>query len=341
MYVHIAHTTRRSLHAALVLLAALAIGMGGAHAAEKKGKLEVAAMLGSPVEQQWVGRIHDALVAAEKRGDINYVVSENVADADMIRVLREYAAAGKDLIVGEVYPVEREARRVAKDYPNVYFLMGSSGEPQAPNFAVYDNYNQDASYLAGLIAASLTKSNTLGAVGGYPIPEVNRLMHAFRQGACELNPEVNLLVTFISSWYDPPAGKEAALAQIAQGADVIYAERFGAIKGAEEAGVPAISNLTHYERQYRDTVVTSTLWDASPIIDNAIKDVRSGQFKAIDYGHRYGSMKYGGADLAPLGPWEDKIDKDVLQLVEKRRQEILDGKFQADVVNEGIKPGGC
>lgn len=299
-------------------------------------------MLGSPVEQQWVGRVHDALVEAEKRGDIDYVVSENVADADMVRVLREYAAAGKDLIVGEVYPVEREARQVAKDFPDVMFLMGSSGEPQAPNFAVYDSYNQDASYLGGLIAASLTKSNILGAVGGYPIPEVNRLLHAFRQGACEVNPDITLRVSFISSWYDPPAAKEAALAQIDSGADVIYAERFGAIKGAEEAGVPAISNLTHYERDYRDTVVTSTLWDASPIVDSAIGHVKEkGRLEMIDYGEKYGLMKYGGAGLAPLGPWKDRIPSDILELVEKREKQIRNGEFQADMVNSNISPGGC
>ena len=62
---------------------------------------------------------------AQERGDIDYVVSENGEDADMIRVLREYAEGGNDLIVGEVYPVEREARRVTQDYPNVAFLLGS------------------------------------------------------------------------------------------------------------------------------------------------------------------------------------------------------------------------
>lgn len=305
-------------------------------------KLDVAAMLGSPVEQQWVGRIHDALVEAEKRGDINYEVSENVADADMVRVLREYASEGKDLIVGEVYPVEREAREVARAFPEVMFLMGSSGEPQEPNFAIYDNYNQDASYLAGLIAGSLTQSNILGTVGGYPIPEVNRLMHAFKQGACEVNPDITLRVGFISSWYDPPAAKENALAQINAGADVIYAERYGAIRGAEEAGVPAIANLTHYEREYRDTVVTSTLWDASPIIDNAIKHVReTGSLKITDYGHDYGMMEQGGAGLAPLGPWKEKIPTDILDLVNKREQQIRKGEFQAKVVNGNIKSGGC
>lgn len=310
-------------------------------AASEDRKLKVAAMLGSPVEQQWVGRVHDALLAAEARGDIEYQLSENVEDSDMIRVLREYAEQGVDLIVGEVYPVERAAREVAKDYPEVAFLLGSSQAPQEPNFAVYDNWNQDAAYLAGLIAGGMTESNIIGAVGGYAIPEINRLVGAFKQGACEINPEVQVLVTYIGSFYDPPKEKEAGLAQIEAGADFLYAERFGAIQAAVDHGIPAISNLTHYERDYRDTVVTSTLWHAEPFIDAAIEHVRSGSFEATDYGEHYGLMKDGGASLAEFGPWEDKIPADVLAKVREREAEILAGDFQAEIVSDEVKPGGC
>jgi basic membrane protein A and related proteins len=304
-------------------------------------KLKVAAMLGSPVEQQWVGRIHDALLAAERRGDIEYHLSENVADSDMIRVLREYAEQGMDLIVGEVYPVERAAREVAQDYPHVAFLLGSSLHPHEPNFAVFDNWNQDASYLGGLIAGTITESNVIGSVGGYPIPEVNRLIGAFKQGACEVNPDVHLLVTYIGSWYDPPREKEAGLAQIEAGADVIYAERFGAIVAAEENGIPAIANLTHHERDFRDTVITSTLWHAEPFIDAAIEHVRKGEFEAIDYGEIYGLMRDGGASLAEFGPWDERLPADLIELVREREQQIMEGEFEADIVSDEVTPGGC
>jgi basic membrane lipoprotein Med (substrate-binding protein (PBP1-ABC) superfamily) len=316
------------------------LSWGSASFAEQK-KLKVAAMLGSPVEQQWVGRLHDALVMAQERGDIDYVVSENVEDADMIRVLREYAEGGYDLIVGEVYPVEREARRVTQDYPNVAFLLGSSLHPQAPNFAVFDNWNQDAAYLAGLIAGGMTKSNVIGAVGGYPIPEVNRLVGAYKQGACEANPNVKVLVTYVGSWYDPPKSKESGIAQVDSGADFIYAERFGAIHAAQERGIPAVSNLTHYQREYRDTVVTSTLWHAEPFIDAAIEHVRSGSFEAVDYGQIYGLMRDGGASLAEFGPWEEKIPADVLAKVREREEEVRAGTFQAEIVSDIVKSGGC
>ena len=334
--------TRINRRSAAIAGAAVVLGLlWGAESFAEQKKLKVAAMLGSPVEQQWVGRLHDALVMARERGDIDYVVSENVEDADMIRVLREYAEGGYDLIVGEVYPVEREARRVTQDYPNVAFLLGSSLHPQPPNFAVFDNWNQDAAYLAGLIAGGMTKSNVIGAVGGYPIPEVNRLVGAYKQGACEVNSDVKVLVTYVGSWYDPPKSKESGIAQIDSGADFIYAERFGAIHAAQEHGIPAVSNLTHYQREYRDTVVTSTLWHAEPFIDAAIEHVRSGSFEAVDYGKIYGLMRDGGASLAEFGPWEEKIPSDILERVRKREKEIREGAFQAEIVSDIVKSGGC
>jgi basic membrane lipoprotein Med (substrate-binding protein (PBP1-ABC) superfamily) len=92
-------------------------------------KIKVAAVYTVPFEQQWVSRIHKALKAAEGRGEIEYKASENVSNADYERVMREYATAGHQLIVGEAFAVEAAARKVAKDFPKTSFLLGSSGKP--------------------------------------------------------------------------------------------------------------------------------------------------------------------------------------------------------------------
>ena len=96
--------------------------------------VKVAGIFTLPVDQQWISRIHIALDAAQERGDIEYVYSENVSNTDYERVMREYAESGVNLIVGEVFGLERAARKVAADYPDTAFLMGSSFAPQAPNF---------------------------------------------------------------------------------------------------------------------------------------------------------------------------------------------------------------
>ena len=83
--------------------------------AQVSGKVKVAAIYTVPVEQQWVSRIHKALNAAKDRGEIEYSFSENVANTDYERVMREYSEQGNHLLVGEVFGVERAARKVAKD----------------------------------------------------------------------------------------------------------------------------------------------------------------------------------------------------------------------------------
>ncbi|MGO4281140.1 nucleoside-binding protein [Cupriavidus sp. OV038] len=307
------------------------VALGATPLAHAQTKVKVAAVYTVPVEQQWVSRIHKALNEAKARGEIDYVFSESVSNADYERVLRQYAEQGSGLIVGESFAVEAAARKVAKDYPKVGFLMGSSGKPQAPNFSVFDNYIQEPSYLTGMIAGGMTKTNHIGMVGGYAIPEVNRLMHAFMEGAREVNPKVKFTVSFIGSWFDPPKAKEAAFAMIDKGADVLYAERFGVSDAAKERGKLAIGNVINTQPQYPATVVASALWNMEPTIGAALAKVKAGQFKNEDYG-QYSLMKVKGAELAPLGTFEGKVPADVMTKVKAKERAILDGKFTVKVV---------
>jgi basic membrane lipoprotein Med (substrate-binding protein (PBP1-ABC) superfamily) len=319
---------------AVVLAAALATLAPGLALAQ--AKLKVAGIYTVPFEQQWAGRLHQALKAAEARGEIEYKASENVSNADYERVMREYATAGNMLIVGEAFAVEAAARKVANDFPKVSFLMGSSGKPVAPNFSVFDNYIQEPAYLSGLIAGGMSKSNKIGLVGGFPIPEVNRLMNAFMAGAKETNPKVEFSVSFINSWFDPPKAKEAAFAMIDKGADVLYAERFGVSDAAKEKGKLAIGNVINTQAQYPDTVVASALWHFEPSADRAIKLAREGKFSAEDYG-QYSMMKYKGSSLAPLGTFEKKVPANIVAKVKAREKEILDGKFTVKVDDDQPK----
>ncbi|MBL8312122.1 MAG: BMP family protein [Rubrivivax sp.] len=312
-----------------IVLAALASALL-APTAFAQTKLKVAAIYTVPVEQQWVSRIDKALKAAVGRGEIEYVFSENVANADYERVMRQYAEKGHTLIVGESFAVEAAARKVAKDYPKISFLMGSSGKPQEPNFSVFDNYIQEPAYLSGLIAGGMSKSGKIGMVGGFPIPEVNRLMNAFMAGVKEVNPKAEFMVSFINSWFDPPKAKEAAFAMIDKGADVMYAERFGVSDAAKERKVLAIGNVINTQDKYPETVVASALWNMEPSIDAAIKAVKAGAFKAEDYG-QYSTMKYKGSELAPIGTFEGKVPKAVIDKVRARTAEILAGSYTVKV----------
>ena len=127
-------SSRRRVLGACAALAFGASLFGSGLALAQAAKLKVAAIYTVPVEQQWVSRIDKALKAAQARGDITYKFSENVANTDYERVMRQYAEEGNDLIVGEAFAVERAARKVAADYPKTAFLMGSSFGPTKRQF---------------------------------------------------------------------------------------------------------------------------------------------------------------------------------------------------------------
>ncbi|MBK0399895.1 BMP family protein [Limibaculum sp. M0105] len=321
-----ARFTRRFVLAAAAVALAAPLATGPAEA-QKAKPIKVAAIYTVPVEQQWVSRIHKALKAAESRGDVTYVWSENTANTDYERVMREYAEQGMDLIVGEVFGVERAARNVAAEYPDTAFLMGSSFGPAQPNFSVFDNWIHEPSYLTGMIAGKTTGSNVIGMVGGYAIPEVNRLMHAFMEGALSVNPDVKFLVTFINSWYDPPKAKEAAFAMIDKGADILYAERFGVSDAAKERGIKAIGNVIDTSADYEGTILASALWHMEPTIDRAIKAVTEGSFEPADYG-QYSYMAYGGGSFVADAVL---VPADALEAAKMKEKEILDGFFRVNV----------
>ena len=330
-------TRRRLLQAGAAGASVLAMPalVGRASAQEK---LKVAAIYTVPVEQQWVSRIHIAANAAAERGEIEYVFSENTSNSDYERVMREYSEAGHDLIVGEIFAVEEAARQVARDYPDTAYLMGSSFLPQedTPNLAVFDNYIQDASYLSGIIAGAMTKSKNIGMVGGFPIPEVNRLMHAFMAGVKEMAPDTTFQVAFIGSWFDPPKAKETAFAQIDAGADIMYAERFGVSDAAKEKGILAIGNVIDTQPDYPDTVVASALWHFEPTLQAALANHKAGTFKAENYGV-YSFMKEGGCSLAPLGTFEGKVPQEAFDLVAEKEAAIKAGDFIVEINDEEPK----
>jgi len=324
--------SRRSVLKAAGAAAALSAAGGLPSRLWAQAPLKVAAVYTVPVEQQWVSRIHKAANTAKERGDIDYVFSENTSNNDYERVMREYCEAGHKLILGEVFGVEDAARTVAKDYPDVAFLMGSSFKPDeaVPNFSPFDNFIQDASYLSGIIAGAMTKSGKIGMVGGYPIPEVNRLMNAFMAGVKETAPNAAFQVAFIGSWFDPPKAKETAFAQIDAGADLLYAERFGVSDAAKERGVLAIGNVIDTQPDYPDTVVASALWHFEPTLDHAVSRVKDGTFKAEDYGV-FSFMKNGGCSLAPLGTFEDKVPEAAKTLVAEKEKAIKDGSLVVEI----------
>ena len=316
--------------ALVVMLVLLSVSAAFAAGAEKPFK--IAAIFQTAIEEPWDGVIHQACLQAKKElGNIEYEFTEKIAAADFEKVLREYAERGFDLIVGDAFLAgEEPARRVAKDYPAIAFAFGSEFGPVAPNFSVFDNWIHEPAYLCGVIAGRLTKSNVLGVVAAIPIGEVNRLVNAFKAGALKVNPKVKVKISYIGGWFDPPKAKEAAIAQIEAGADLIYAERFGVFEAAKEKKVLAFGNMSDQNAMAPEVVITAPVWDMYPTIKFAIEMVKKKAWVSMDLGE-WSMMAKGGARLAPFHSFEKILPASVIKEVQDLQQKILNGTYRVPV----------
>ncbi len=135
-------------------------------------------------------------------------------------------------------------------------------------------------------------------------------------------------MTFINSWFDPAAAKEAALAQVGAGADVLFAERAGVIEAAQEKGIPAIGNMSDQSSIAPDTVLTSCVWSMQPTVDYVLKQVRAGSYAAQDL-KDFSMMGKGGASLAPIN---DKLaPAELITKVNETAAKIKDGSLRVDI----------
>jgi basic membrane lipoprotein Med (substrate-binding protein (PBP1-ABC) superfamily) len=293
----------------------------------------------TPIEEPWDGVIHTALQAAADDGRITYEYQDEIGySGDMEIILREVAEdVQPDIIFGDAFGNEEAVRRVARDYPEIAFVFGSGLGPAQPNLSVFDNWIHEPAYLSGLIAGSVTESNTIGVVGGYPVPEVNRIVNAFIQGVREVNEDAEVLVTFINSWFDPAAAQEAALAQVDAGADLLFAERFGVIDVAAENDLLAFGNMSDQNELAPETVITGPVWNMGPTVDFVIEQVAAGSYTGLDL-KDFSMMAYGGASLAPLYEFEEMLDPELIEMVRTREQEIVDGLFRVNI-DEDVPSG--
>jgi basic membrane protein A and related proteins len=319
--------------------AATQTGAAGGATAATPGTLKAFGAFATTIEEPWDGVIHAALNKAQEDSKIEYTYTDDIGySGDMERILREVAEKNKpDVIFGDAFGNEEAVRRVAADYPEIAFVFGSGGGPVEPNFSVFDNWIHEPAYLSGMLAGGLSKSNVIGVVGGLPVPEVNRIVNAFIAGAKEANPEVDVKTTFINSWFDPAAAKEAALAQIDAGADVLFAERFGVIEAASEKGLYAFGNMSDQSALAPAVVVSGPVWNMTPTVDYVLTQVKGGTYTSQDL-KDFSMFAKGGATLAPLNTKvTNGVPQELIDKVTAKEDAIKSGTFRVDI-NEAQPP---
>jgi basic membrane lipoprotein Med (substrate-binding protein (PBP1-ABC) superfamily) len=182
----------------------------------------VALLTPGPIsDQSWNGGAYKGLMRI--RDSLGATVShiQTKTPAEFEEQFRQYGSQGFDLVFGHGFEFQDAAKRVGPDFPRTIYVT-TSGSTSGANVAGIEFAFADASYLAGLVAGSMTRSNILGAIGGTELPPVKESFDAFTRGAKAVNPNVTVLTSYIGNWDDVSAGKEQALAQIGRGADIIF-----------------------------------------------------------------------------------------------------------------------
>lgn len=249
---------------------------------------------------------------------------ENVPEgADAERVMTEYAEKGYQMIVATSFGYMDAALRVAGKYPKIKFLH-CSGIKQADNLATYFGREYEASYLTGLIAGKMTKSNKIGFVAAHPISEMIYCINGLALGAKDVNPQATVKVVWTNTWYDPAAEKQAAESLIDVGCDIIaqHQDSPAAQQAAEAHGVYGIG-FNNDMRQFAPRAnLTSPVWNWGPYYVEQVKALHENQWKTSNF---WGGIKDGVIDI---GPMSDLVPPEVQSLVKGKRQQIIDGQLK-------------
>ncbi|WP_019879398.1 BMP family ABC transporter substrate-binding protein [Succinispira mobilis] len=311
---------------ATLLGSMLLAGCGGEKKADtKQEKTKVAFVyIGSAKDGGW-SESHDngRKYLLEKVPNVETTVVESVpAGADSERVINQLAGQGNKIIFTTSFGFMDPTLNVAKKYPDIVF-MHASGYKTDKNMGNYFGRIYEARYLTGMVAGKETKSNVIGYVAAFPIPEVVRGINAFTLGVKAVNPNATVKVIWTNTWYDPAKEKQAGLSLIDSGADIItqHQDTMGAQQAAQERGKYSIGYNLDMGKVLPKTVLTSAIWNWGPFYKQLVENVQKGTWKTGAY---WGSMKDGVVDIAPYG---SMVQEDTKKVVDSAKAQLKDGKL--------------
>jgi basic membrane lipoprotein Med (substrate-binding protein (PBP1-ABC) superfamily) len=238
---------------------------------------------GSVSDHSWNGGAYDGLLRIRDSLGAQISNIQTATPADFEDNFRQYGAQGYQLVFGHGFEFQDAAKRVAPQFPHTIYVT-TSGTTAGPNLAGMTFGFADASYLAGILAASMTKTNKLGALGGTALPPVVESFRAFELGAKSVKPSIKVVTSYIGNWDDVSAGKEQALAQLAQGVDVIFqnadAAGLGVFQAARERkNAWIIGSNSDQNGVAPDVTLGSVVIDLPLAFLTIARQVKNGSFK--------------------------------------------------------------
>ncbi|MEV7319044.1 BMP family ABC transporter substrate-binding protein [Streptomyces sp. NPDC093970] len=316
-------------------------GSGSGASGKYNGKgIGLAYDIGGKGDQSFNDAAYAGFQKAEKEfgiGGRDIEPQDGESDADKVQRLDTLAKAGYNPIIGVGYSYAPAVKEVAAKYPKITFGIIDDNEVTAKNVVDMVFAAEQSSYLAGVAAASATKKDHIGFIGGVDVPLIHTFEAGFDQGAKSVNPKIKIESQYLTQtaqeggFSSPDKGKAAAQGQIDAGADVIYhaagLSGQGVIEAAAGAKIWAVGvDSDQYSQsalaKYKDYILGSALKNVGGAVYDLVKSVHDGKPES---GVVNGTLKTGGVGFADTNPKYKALTK-VVAAVEKAKQDIIDGK---------------
>ncbi len=302
----------------------LILAVGVAFASSASAETKVGFVYVGPIgDHGWSYQHEQGRLAVEKELGVKTSYVENVPEgADAERVIRQLASSGHNLIFTTSFGFMNPTLKVAKMFPKVKFEH-ATGYKRSANLSTYAARFYEGRAVIGTIAGKMTKSNVVGYIGSFPIPEVIRGINSFTLALRKVNPEAVVKVVWVNSWFDPGKESDAAKTLIDQGCDIItqHTDSPAPLQVAEKRGVFAFG-------QASDMISFAPKAQLTSIVDNwndyyiaRTKAVMDGTWKSVD---TWDGLKPGMVEMAPYG---DAVPADVRELADSVKNSIIDGSF--------------
>ena len=308
----------------LLIVALSVMFFSVAHAGDK---IKVGFIYVGPIgDHGWTYRHDIGRLDVEKHfGDkVETVYLENVKyGPDSERAIRAMAKSGADIIFATSFGYMEPMLKVAKEFPNVKFEH-ATGYKQSKNMATYGLRLYQARHVQGVIAGLMTKTNKICYVGAFPIPEVIREINTYYLGAKTVNPDVDIDIVWVNTWYDPGKEAQAADVMIAEGCDMVaqHTDSPAPLQTAEKAGVLGFGQASDQYKFAPKAQLTATIDNWSPYYISKVQGVIDGTWKTGDY---FGHMNEDVVQMAPF----TNMPADVKAKAQQIKDDIKNGKYFA------------
>ena len=257
---------------------------------------------------------------------VKAVVVENVPEGpDATRIMNQMVTDGAGFVMLGSFGYMNDGLRLAARNPDVAFLH-ASGYKQSGNFGTFTPRNYEGFYLGGLAAGMVSKSNIIGVIGAFAIPEVVAEVNAITLAVRSINPETEVKIIWLNSWFDPPKAQDAARALVSQGADVLFSlhqDTPSVVNVAEAEGVYVVNTGSDMSVYGPNAVLASVTMNWTDYFVREVGAAIDGNFQGSDF---RGGLKDGAVQMKA---WSKDLTAEQLATLQDAEAKLASGELHA------------